>query len=126
MTAANKGALDLVALEAVRSVAAEYGIPTGQVKPCIAYLLDGNLPAAGRHEVAFTIAIELRRLDWSEDKVGEALAHWAQKIGYRVSDTRSALKGAFRKEAKRRAALPPTRAPQGEGRLQPDAEARLR
>ncbi|MGI8708459.1 MAG: hypothetical protein ACR2LG_09700 [Actinomycetota bacterium] len=98
MTAASIGPLDLVALEAVRSVAAEYGIPTGQVKPCVAYLLDGNQPAAPQHEVAFTIAIELRRLDWSEDKVGEALAHWAKKIGYPISDTRRALKSAFTKK----------------------------
>lgn len=99
MTAANKGALDLVALEAVRSVAEEYGIATGQLKPCIAYLLDGNQPAAPGHEVAFTIAIELRRLDWSEDKVAEALAHWAKKIGCAVSDTQRALKSAFAKKS---------------------------
>ena len=80
---------DLVALEAVRRVAAEYGIPTGRLKPCIAYLLDGNLSAADRHKVAFTIAIELRGLGWSEERVAQALERWARKIDYRLSAGRA-------------------------------------
>jgi hypothetical protein len=88
---------DVAALEAVRLVADEYGIPTGDLKTCIAYLLDGNL-TGDRHKCAFTIAIELRRLGWEPAAVEAALARWAKKIGYRVRDAQRAVKNAFLKK----------------------------
>jgi hypothetical protein len=88
----------MVALEAVRLVSEEYGIPTGALKPCVAFLLDGNPPTTDRHKVAFTIAIELRGLGWTQEQVADALARWARKIGYRVTDAQRALKSAFRKK----------------------------
>ncbi len=88
---------DVVALEAVRLVAREYGVPTGQLKPCVAFLLDGNLGGAARHNAAFTIAIELRRLGLEEPRVAEALSRWSRKVGYRPSDAKRALRSAFEK-----------------------------
>ena len=53
------------ALEAVRRVAEQHAIPSRDLKTCIAYLLDGNLTGSSR-KAAFTLAIELRRLDWEQ------------------------------------------------------------
>lgn len=99
MTAANTEGLDLVALEAVRPVASEYGIPTAQLKPCIAFLLDGNLPGGvASHKAAFTIAIELRRLEWTQEHVRVTLKHWAHKVDFRVSEINGTLRSAFAKK----------------------------
>jgi DNA-binding transcriptional ArsR family regulator len=82
------------ALEAVRSVAAECGIPTGDLKPCIAYLLDGNLTARER-DCAFTLAIELRRLGYSREQVQARLERWARTIGWKTRNVDGAVKSAF-------------------------------
>lgn len=51
----------LDALEAVRRAAIEYCLPSAELKPCVALLLDGEV-VGDRHKCAFTIAIELRRM----------------------------------------------------------------
>jgi hypothetical protein len=87
--------LDMLALEAVRPVAAEYGIGTADLKPCVALVLDGNIGGSARHECAFVIAMELRRLGWPPAKIEAALTRWARKIGYSEHEARRAIRGAF-------------------------------
>jgi hypothetical protein len=87
--------VQLRALEAVRSIADEYGLAVGALKPCIAWLLDGNLAAAPRHEAAFVIAIECRRLHLSDAEAGQVLARWAKKIGYVERDARRGIANAY-------------------------------
>ena len=89
--------VQLRALEAVRPIADEYGLAAGALKPCIAWLLDGNIGGAQRHEAAFVIAIECRRLRLSETETGRVLARWAKKIGYCESDARRAIGNAYGK-----------------------------
>jgi hypothetical protein len=86
------------ALEAVRPVAAEYGIATGVLKPCVAFLLDGNVGGAGRHDAAFVIAIECRRIALTESEAETVLRIWAPKIGYRTSEARRAIRSAYAKK----------------------------
>ena len=104
-TGGNRAALSLVrnnaemaALYAVRPVAAEYGLPTEELKPCVALLLDGNTGSSARHEAAFVIAIECRRIGCSQDQTQRVLVRWAKKISYRQTDVRRASIGAFRKK----------------------------
>jgi len=85
-------------LETVRPVAEEYGIAPADLKPCIAYLLDGNGGGAPLRKVAFTIAIELRRIGWAQSEVTKVLAKWATKVGCRQSAVASAVNSAFRKK----------------------------
>lgn len=89
--------LDVVALEAVRVVAVEYGIQAGELKPCIAYHLAGGEALADRRKVAFTLAIELRRLGRTPAQAEQALNQWAGRSGARASEIRSALRSAFQK-----------------------------
>src|SRR4051794_21970145 len=84
-------------LATVREVAAEYGLDTTMLKPCIAFLLDGNIGGAGRHEAAFIIAIECRRIGLSETETQRVLTRWSPKIGYRTRAALRAITGAFRK-----------------------------
>jgi hypothetical protein len=73
---------DIEALEAVRLYGERYGVPSGALKSCIAYLLDGNLGAAARHDAAFCIAIELRRVGLDDEAARRVLRDWAWRIGY--------------------------------------------
>lgn len=82
-------------LESVNHVAGEYGIPTAQLKPCIALVLDGNVGGADRHDCAFTVAMELRRLGHDEDQVRAALRRWRRKVGYREREAERAIRAAF-------------------------------
>lgn len=91
---------DLVrALEAVRPMAAEYGLASGTVKPCIAVVLDGTF-SVHRHDAAFVLAIEFRKLGFDEKQVARMLGRWAKSIGYKrsTSPIRSAILGAFAKK----------------------------
>lgn len=85
------------ALEAVRRASDEHGIPTGDLKTCIAYLLDGNITGS-RRMAAFTLAMELRRLGWDRDKVEATLADWAGKIDWSQRDAQAAATSAFAKK----------------------------
>jgi hypothetical protein len=87
----------MAALESVRCVAAEYGLQPGDLKPCIAYHLDGKEPFCDRHKIAFAIAIELRRIGRTPKETEAALAVWASKIGYPVRHAQRAVKSAFAK-----------------------------
>jgi hypothetical protein len=86
-------------LEACRRVAAEYGWPTRDLKPCIACLLDGNIGGAGRHEAAFLIALETRRLEMAPERAERVLRRWARKAEYNPRLAERALKAAQRKRA---------------------------
>jgi hypothetical protein len=88
---------DLAPLEAVRHVAAEYGIPSPQLKPCVALLLDGNL-TGDRHKAAFVIAIECRRIGFDEERTARVLRRWAKKIGYPQRAACRAILNAFARE----------------------------
>jgi hypothetical protein len=87
----------LRALEAVRHVADEYGLATARLKPCVAFLLDGNIGGAQRHQAAFTIAIDCRRMGLSERETGEVLSRWAKKIGHRVREALDPIRSAYAK-----------------------------
>lgn len=87
----------LRALGAVRQVADEYGLPAAALKPCVAFVLDGNIGGSQRHEAAFVIAIECRRLHLSERETGDILARWAKKIGYSERDARRPIANAYAK-----------------------------
>jgi hypothetical protein len=81
-------------LEAIRPVGRDYGLATTKLKPCIAFLLDGNFTASSR-KCAFVLAIELRGQGFERDRVEDILGRWASKAGVPLSETRSALKSAF-------------------------------
>lgn len=87
-------------LEAVRLVAKEYGIPTGELKPCIAQLLDGNLGGAARHDAAFVIAVEMRELLGEKERVRAVLERFGAKVGpgFGPARVRSALQSAYAKK----------------------------
>lgn len=68
-------------LEVVKLVAEEYGIPTRELKPCIAQLLDGNLGGAARHDAAFVIAVEMRDVLGDYERVRAVLERFATKVG---------------------------------------------
>jgi hypothetical protein len=87
---------DLRPLEAVCRVAAEYGLPQGELKPCVAVLLDGSF-GPSRHEAAFLIALELRRIGLSEQRAGRVIGRWARKYG--VSRSHTAIRSAWEKNA---------------------------
>src|SRR5437016_5409675 len=87
--------LALSALAAVRAFADRYGIAAGEMKSCIAVLLDGNLGGAARHEAAFVIAIELRRLQLSQAQTEQVLLSWARTIGYPPRSLRPAINNAY-------------------------------
>ncbi len=90
-----RGEAQLRALEAVRQVADEYELAAAALKPCIAWLLDGNIGGTERHAAAFTIAIDCRRMGLNQNETRNVLIRWAKKIGYRKSETRGAIQSAY-------------------------------
>jgi hypothetical protein len=89
--------VELRALQAVCAVADEYGIATADLKPCVALVLDGNIGGADRHEAAFVLAMEFRRLTFDEDTTRRLMTHWGAKVDYRYADVRRAIQSAQRK-----------------------------
>lgn len=87
------------ALAAISLVAAEYGIPKSGLKPCIAYLLDGNVGHAALSESGFVIAMEMRRLGFTEAETERLLNRWGKKVHAKTRITRSAIKSAWRKDS---------------------------
>lgn len=87
-------------LEAVRHYTELYGLPSGELKSCIACLLDGNLGAAGRHEAAFCIAIELRRMGLGRQRAESVIARWARSIDYAPNNAARAIKSAYAKNGR--------------------------
>jgi hypothetical protein len=90
------GETQIRALEALRPVAEEYGLPN-LGKPCLAFILDGNGGGAARHEQAFLIAIECRAQRLSERETERVLTRWAGKIGYSPREACRAIRNAFAK-----------------------------
>jgi len=86
------------ALSALRLVSDEYGLPALK-KPCIAFLLDGNIGGAERHEAAFIIAIECRACGLTANETERVLVRWANKIGYRERTACRAINNAYAKNA---------------------------
>jgi hypothetical protein len=84
------------ALEALSLVRGEYGLPDLR-KPCIAYVLDGNLGGANRHDAAFVLALELRALGRTQAQTDELLVGWAEKIGYSHNAATKATRSAYMK-----------------------------
>jgi hypothetical protein len=89
---------ELRALEAVRHVAGQSGFRTAELKPCVVFLLDGNIGGAQRREAAFVIAIECRRLQLSEREAEKVLARWAKKVGIRQREAFGAIPNAYAKK----------------------------
>lgn len=87
----------LRALEAVPIVADEYGLPQSGLKPCVAFLLDANVGGAGRHDAAFVIAIECRRLELSEAETEKVLVRWSKKIDFVPRQACKAIRSAYAK-----------------------------
>ena len=90
--------LDVLALEAVRVVSKKLGIASADLKPCIAYHLAGHEALASQHKVLFTLAIELRRLGWTAERVEAVLAELVNRSGGRLSAAKGAVRSAFRKK----------------------------
>jgi hypothetical protein len=76
----------------------EYRLPEAP-KTCIAVLLEGNLNGAGRHDCAFVIAMELRRMGMGDAAARRVLRRWATRIGYSPSNTERAVQSAYRRRA---------------------------
>jgi hypothetical protein len=89
---------DLRALEAVKFYAERYGLRAEAMKPCIACLLDGNLGAAPRHEAAFCIAIELRRMGVEQSEARTIIRDWGWRIGYPKRTAERGVQSAFQRE----------------------------
>ena len=85
----------------------EYGIPTGELKPCVAVLLDGNLGGAERHTAAFIIAMECRRIGHDEADTERVLSRWARRIGYREARRPARHQERPPENRGRQVALPP-------------------
>jgi hypothetical protein len=85
-------------LEALNIVRAEYGLAKLQ-KPCVAYVLDGNLGGASRHEAAFVVALVCRSLGLTEADTNKVLVKWAKEIGYTQNLATKATKSAYKKKA---------------------------
>jgi hypothetical protein len=86
----------LLALQALRLVAAEYGL-TNLKKPCLAFVLDGNIGGAARHQAAYIVAISCREMGLSEAETERVLVRWARKIGYSPQKACRAIANAFAK-----------------------------
>lgn len=84
-------------LEAVRHVATQFALAEHDVKPCVAALLDGNLGGASRHEAAFTLAIECRRMGLTKEATRVLLHRWAAAIGYSRRSVERPIESAFRR-----------------------------
>jgi hypothetical protein len=88
----------IAALEAVKRYTVALDLPSRQLKNCIACFLDGNLGGAGRHEAAFCIAIELRRMELPEGRAREVVEAWARDIGYSSRDAVRGVTSAYRRD----------------------------
>jgi hypothetical protein len=113
---------DVAALESLVRVRKDYGLPCE--KPCIAVLLDGYV-GDERHNVAFLLAIEWRRLGVSQRDATQALNKWAE---YRLHEVTGGGQGGclrFREGLQRPVALAPAWAEE-EGRQWLSAPADMR
>jgi hypothetical protein len=89
---------DLVStLERIPAVAADYGLPTAEMKTCITAILSGAAGVAERHQAAFTLAAEFRRMGLDQRQAERALAQWARTIGYGVRAAQRQARFAYRK-----------------------------
>lgn len=89
--------LDLRALEAVKPLAAEYGLEPSRLKPCIAVLLAGDIGHCEPHNAAFTVAIELRALGLDEKAVESAMVRWAHSVRWRPREAQRTAHAVFRR-----------------------------
>jgi hypothetical protein len=89
----------LRALEAQRYYAERHGLRTADLKPCVAVLLDGNLGGAARHDAAFCIAIELRRMGCSYEHARRVIRQWASGLGYSSTNAERCVRSAFAKSS---------------------------
>jgi hypothetical protein len=83
------------ALETVVVISETYRIPTSRLKPCVAVLMAGRIDHTHAHRAAFTIAIELRDLGWSQLVVEDHIARWGIMVGRKPRDVVRAVHGAF-------------------------------
>lgn len=101
----------LVALEAIRRVRDGFGIPCE--KPCVALLLEGEQGlTAARHQVAFTIAAELRRLGLDQADATAVLERWARQVGWEPRKATRTVASAYERK------------PNGEWRYRPPGLAK--
>ena len=68
------------------------------MKPCVAFLLDGNIGGASRHDAAFVIAIECRRIGLTKMEAEAVLTRWAYKIGYSSRSATRAIRSGYGKK----------------------------
>lgn len=97
MATVGGGVLGLQALEAVRLVAPEFGLDASDLKPCVAYLLDGNLGGAGRHDAAFVLGLELRRMGLNEHEMEQPVRQWARGLDYGEREAVRNARDAYKK-----------------------------
>jgi hypothetical protein len=81
------------ALQALRMMRLDYGLPK-LGKPCVAYVLDGNLGAA-IHKAAFIIALECRDLGCDEKEAIRILTRWAPRVEFRQSRIPGIVRSAY-------------------------------
>jgi hypothetical protein len=91
--------VNIRALESVVQMAAEYRLPQGELKPCVAYILDGNLGAAARHEAAFILGLECRRMGLTEERALGVVRAWARRIDYNPRTAASSAAAAWKRKA---------------------------
>lgn len=84
------------ALEACVPVARRLGVSTADLKPCVAYYLDGGETYAERHKTAFVLALELRSLGLTVQETTKWIDWWARKAKQRPRETFSAVRAAYR------------------------------
>ena len=89
---------ELIANEAVVVVTGDYGLTPGRVKPCVAYLLDGNSSAQGRHNEAFVLGLECRSIGLDQQAAEAVVARWASKISYSHRNAFRAVRDAFKRK----------------------------
>lgn len=90
---------DVRALEAVRFAAEEYGLDTARLKPCVAVVLDG-VYSAPRHDCAFVLALELRRMELDATDAERVMQRWARKVGMKQRDAARALRDGLKPKYK--------------------------
>jgi hypothetical protein len=61
-------------------------------------LLDGNF-TCDRHVAAFVVAMDLRGIGWTREKIHATLTRWGRSVGYTRRDVERAVESAFRKRA---------------------------
>lgn len=87
-------------MEAVNPMSRKLGVAS--LPPCVAYHLDGNeLHDARRHAIAFSLAMALREpLVADRARMEQAVAMWANSIGYPTTKSAKAVTSALRRTAK--------------------------